>query len=184
MKPDNLEKFVLKHRDDFDDLEPDGAMWNVIRLRIQPARKFLYKRIVWQAAAGIGIFLASWVIHDLVRDAEREVAVAELQEVGEQMEVLMEAEVFYTSRINTARSEVYRLSGNNNDMMEVLNADLAELEQVFEELKNDLRDEGDNQEVVEAMIQNYRLKLQILEEMLMQLKKSASPEEKTKGYEI
>ena len=34
------------------------------------------------------------------------------------------------------------------------------------------------------MIQNYRIKLEILEEMLLQLNKSTNPDENTTGYEI
>ena len=38
------------------------------------------------------------------------------------------------------------------------------------ELKDDLNDNADNDEVIQAMIQNYRIKLEILEEMLNQIK--------------
>ena len=41
---------------------------------------------------------------------------------------------------------------------------------MFNELKIDLKDDAANEEVIEAMIQNYRIKLQILEEILTQLK--------------
>ena len=68
--------------------------------------------------------------------------------------------------------------------MEVLNLDLVELEGVFEDLKKDLKDDSDNQEVIEAMIQNYRIKLEILEEMLLQLNKTTNPDENTTGYFI
>ena len=41
---------------------------------------------------------------------------------------------------------------------------------LFKSLKEDLKDNADNEEVVFAMIQNYRLKLDILEEILLQLR--------------
>jgi hypothetical protein len=50
------------------------------------------------------------------------------------------------------------------------------MDKVFEELKEDLRDNAANEEVIEAMIQNYRLKLDILEEMLYRLKQARQPQ--------
>ncbi len=88
------------------------------------------------------------------------------EQPNEQMQMLMEAEVFYTSQINTAQEEFIMLSGDNKELIADIKYDLSELDKVFEELKNDLKENGDNQEVIEAMIQNYRIKLQILNEML------------------
>ena len=50
--------------------------------------------------------------------------------------------------------------------------ELVDLDQVYNDLKEDLKDNAANEEVIEAMIQNYRLKLDILEEMLVVLKQS------------
>ena len=51
-----------------------------------------------------------------------------------------------------------------------MNNELGELDGILRELKEDLNDDADNQEVVEAMMQNYMLKLEILEDMLEQIK--------------
>jgi hypothetical protein len=55
---------------------------------------------------------------------------------------------------------------------------MVELDKVFEELKRDLKDNSDNEEVIEAMIQNYRIKLEVLDEILTQLKKSRGSNKK------
>jgi len=48
-----------------------------------------------------------------------------------------------------------------------LNTDLSELDSIYVSLKHDLKDNIANHEVIEAMIQNYRLRINILEDMLM-----------------
>jgi hypothetical protein len=52
--------------------------------------------------------------------------------------------------------------------------DLEAMDEAFAELKTDLKDNVDNQEVVEAMMENYRMKLQILEEILKELDQEKS----------
>ena len=52
---------------------------------------------------------------------------------------------------------------------EELVADLERMDAVFEELKGDLEDDVHNEAVITAMIDNYRLKLRILEEILEEL---------------
>lgn len=188
MKQDKLEKFMRDHKEAFDVFAPDDQLWANIEKRTKPVRRINVRKALWQIAAGVAIFMASWLIHDISqRGNEDQITQSgELldQPADERMQVLMEAEVFYTSKINTARDEIFRLSGSNKNLMSVLDDDLVELDEVFKDLKNDLKDNGDNQEVIEAMIQNYRIKLQILEEMLEQLSKNENSEDNNKGYEI
>ena len=49
-----------------------------------------------------------------------------------------------------------------------------ELDKIYKGLKNDLKDNVSNEEVIEAMIQNFRLKLQLLEEIQRQLQSQKS----------
>ena len=80
--------------------------------------------------------------------------------------------------IEQRKEEFYHLAGN--DLRKEINVELTELDYVFRELKEDLNDNADNEEVVVAMIQNYRLKLEILEDILMQLEPA---KENTKNNE-
>ena len=53
--------------------------------------------------------------------------------------------------------------------------DLSELDSIYGALQQDLRDNIANDEIVEAMIQNYILKIEILEDLLDYLDESSSP---------
>ena len=101
---------------------------------------------------------------------------------------LIEAEAYYTSQINMRKEEVFRLTVNAPDVQKEINTELVEMDKVFEVLKEDLKDNADNEEVIEAMIQNYRLKLDILEEMLYRLKQTQEPQnagkDENKGIEM
>lgn len=184
---DKLEDFVRQHKDGFDVFEPSDKVWETVSRRTKPVRKLNFTQLMIRVAAGVAIFLASWFLHDWIQPVAERQAVSDADQINEPeddgLKVLMEAEVFYTSKIFAAKEELIKLSGNDRHLLDVLDNDLVELDQVFEALKKDLKDEGDNQEVIGAMIQNYRIRLQILEEMLRQMQKNEIPVNK-EGYEI
>jgi predicted CopG family antitoxin len=68
---------------------------------------------------------------------------------------------------------------------EMLSTDMEELDDVYRELKEDLKDNASNPEVIEAMILNYRVKLEILEDLLNQLKeKEHQDDENEESYSL
>ena len=61
--------------------------------------------------------------------------------------------------------------------------DLSELDSIYSSLKKDLRENIDNEQVLEAMIQNYRMKLKILEDLLLDISPNKT-QEKDEKYNI
>jgi hypothetical protein len=180
MKPDKLEKFILDHQQEFDFHEPDPGLWDKINPQKPVVRKIVnWNSIAWKVAAGIIIFVASYFFHDFMADDKQDnFAQNNPQQQDydmvefEQMETLMEAEVYYSSQIKSAKTEIEKLTNNDAFIMKDVQYDLIELDDVFKALKNDLNENSGNEEVVEAMIQNYRLRLQILNDILLQLNKA------------
>lgn len=171
---DKLEKFIKEHRQDFDIHEPSSAIWNRIAIRNRRIRTF--PSWLWQAAAAIAIFAAAWYLNEFF-DRHNDQGISRSEDINMLYETapfqaLAEAEAFYTTKINSAREEISGMTGIEKSVMDDMNTDILELDRIFEELKNDLKDDTDNEEVVAAMIQNYRIKLEILEELLTQLKKA------------
>ncbi len=174
MKADKLEKFILENRESFDNLEPDPQLWEGIHKKKGRILKFNWKDIAWKAAAVVIIFISSYYFHAYMasRNQAHNQQIFSNKETknNPMMQNLMEAEAFYTSQINFKKDEVFKLAGGNPQVNREINTEFVELDKVFEELKKDLKDNADNEEVIEAMIQNYRFKLEILEDMLSQLK--------------
>jgi hypothetical protein len=179
MKTDPLEKLVLENRDAFDLGEPSPELWD----RIEKPKKARvidvnWKKVAWRAAAVAIIFTASYFFHDFVnRDVTMQVANVEDEgDASELLEQFKEAEIFYTSQINTRKEEVVQLSRDDPSVMEIVDMELVALDQIYKELIKDLNDNADNEQVIEALIQNYRLKLEILEEMQYLLEESQNSE--------
>jgi len=175
MSPDKLEKYILNHREDFDDMEPGPSVWERIETKKTPVIRINWKDIVWKAAAVAVIFTASYFFHDYMASRKNPDA-QQLSEMNEEaspmVRELIEAEAYYSSQINMKKEEVFRLTASNPEVRHEINIELVDLDRVYGELKDDLKDNAANEEVIEAMIQNYRLKLEILEEMLIMLKQT------------
>lgn len=173
MKKDNLEKFIAGHRNEFDYLDPDPALWDSIRKRYPEIKRFNWTKVLTRAAAVAVIFIVSYYFHDFMskRHAQSGVAQQQVEQppAGGMYQNLMEARYYYSAQIEQRKEEFYHLAGNNPPLRNEINSELLELDKALGELKQDLKDNADNEEVVVAMIQNYRLKLEILEDILSQL---------------
>ena len=72
----------------------------------------------------------------------------------------------------------------NPEIQKELVTDISQLDSICSEIKKDLKDNVANQEVVEALIQNYRIKIRLLEDMLTILKENENNPEKKKSHEL
>lgn len=170
---DQLEKFILQNRDQFNDLEPDPKIWEGVILRENKKAAQSWIGIAWKVAAAIIIFIGSYFFHDYMNRPD---VVSEQygMETSEELEMLMDAEAYYTSQINATESQIFQLAENNPELIKEIRQEMEDLDERYKILKEDLNDNVSSEEIIEAMIQNYRMKLLILEEVLHQLKKSKS----------
>jgi hypothetical protein len=161
MEEDDLKKFVDAHRQAFEQ-PADGLddLWNRIDAGVQQKGReplSLWKRPAWKVAASLLLLLAcAW----LFWPSTKALSPAEAE--------LVEAEQFYQVEIDR---KIQMLQAKNGALDPVIAENLAMLDQAMLELKEDLKDQADNEEVLAAMIKNYQLKLKILEEILQQLQK-------------
>lgn len=188
---DPLEKFIHNNRDAFDQATPPDNLWDGIRFESSPTKiKKRYSPLVkwsFRAAAAILIFVTAWFMNDLYDQKNNDMAI-NIEVKSKNREIvyeLKEAEAFYSARITQNLKRIATLASNRPGLMESVNTDIKELDIVYGELKKDLGDNAANTEVVEAMIQNYRLKLDILEQILSQIEEKNIPQHnETPNYEI
>jgi hypothetical protein len=166
---DKFEDFIRDHGAEFDFHEPDPALWKGIEKEIAHKKVIKWRFYLSRAAVVALIFGASIVAQQLwlKKDAgDLHNAKSASVEIPE----LKEAEVYYSGLISEKLREVKPLLDQNPSLEKELNTDLTELDSIYAGLKTDLKDNIANNEVIEAMIQNYRLRISILEDMLSYLK--------------
>lgn len=181
---DPWKSMIDENREAFDQREPKD-LWTAIKKDLdvekkQPKTIELMK--VYRIAAILIVFVGV-AFFVLFQNTSQQAAVAIIpEEEAIQYEVfspeLLEVESFYTSEIEDKLKEVKSLTDDNIAVKEI-----KELKEEFEKLKNEMGDHVNDERVMNAMIQNYRLRLDLLKEILSDLKAEEGTS-KTRNYEI
>jgi hypothetical protein len=178
MKRDRLEQFIAENRDQFDISDPGDRVWNGINGRIRKGRRLpAFKTIIKWAAVIIITFGASFLLQEILHRDNMLTNRKDKKELNVQIPELQEAEIYYTNMVDEKILEIEPLLKDQPELSYALKSDLSELDSIYAELQKDLKDNIANDEVVEAMIQNYRLKLQILEDLLGFLQETSKNEQ-------
>jgi len=188
MKEDKLEQFVKNNAEDFNSLEPPAMAWDFIEKGL-PARRDKPVRnlwsYAWKAAAAILIFASAWLLNDYrdykksFTDSSSTSAVVATPELTE----LSDAEAYYTSQISSKQVELAAYSKEHPEIIEDLKREFSEMDKSKAELKKDLAESNADEKVIEAIILSYRVKLEILDQMLTELRKSKEENQNQKPVE-
>ena len=180
MKEDKFKKFVDQNRDSFDIYKEDyDEIWKGVEARLDKKEKKNGLKVVWKVAAS---FLLILTVGVLILQFKRNTGNYQ----GNQLVPveLAEAAFYYQGMIN---DKLEIIQANKHDVGEEIFDDLEALDQAYAELQNDLKDNADNEEVVQAMIQNYKMKLEILQAILDELKgedRDNQEEDKTQNENV
>lgn len=184
---DRLEQFINDNRDQFDLHEPDERLWAGIESNVQKKKpiRIGWQGVMWRAAAVLIIFGASFMLQEFLHQRRDVISERDETKIMQQIPELQEAEMYYTNLLDDKIQQIEPLISEYPELGETLQQDLTELDSVYGELQKDLRDNIANDEVVEAMIQNYILKIQILEDLLEYMDDtSKNQEDENEAFEI
>lgn len=179
---DKLEQFVIDNRGDFGPEKGFPDIWSGIEKREFTKSNSTIKIWLARAASVVVIFSIAYLFFVLTGKPtlEQTGQIAVDQVLNE----LKEADEYYSAIITERKSELFSLTENSPSIREDVNRDFADLDAILIELRDDLQDNADNAEVIEAMMQQYRLKLEILEDMLEQVKTTQNRNQNEKGISI
>lgn len=166
MNRDQLESFIQQHRSEFDDASPPQDLWEKVEQQLPRSGPRISWRKSWLnvAAVGLLIVVAVGLGHYW---GSRQSFVADEALHAE----FSQAEQFYRSTIN---QQYARLSSQG--MNPALDTDLAEIDQAIKEIRAEMQGlpPGTQRELTEKLINNYRIKLQLLE-YILQKQNQANP---------
>lgn len=161
---DQLEKFVSDNRTEFDREVPNLKVWANIEKEINPPPK---RWTMWWnmgIAASVVFLLGIGTIIGMNLNTPKQDAIAIL---GEESEEYLEMQKFYQSQV---QEKVAQLANYNMDA--TVSEDMEQIDDFLEELKQELNNavKGSEEQIINAMINNYQTKLAILERVLQRVK--------------
>lgn len=181
-----LQDFIDQNREAFDADLPAPELWNKIAAHSPNVRKgrrlSLAVAIQRIAAAAVLLLLVASGLHWVL--SERNSHVNRNGEMHRAQFEIQEASRFYELQIADKKQRVFELTTNDPTIRHGIEIDMADLDEVLLQLKHDLKDDVANAEVLAAMIQNYRLKLEILEQTLQFIEQEEAKQPKEILYEL
>lgn len=167
MKTDRLEEFVKNNREEFDQLEPSSAVWNKIKNNNPKPLSFRLLRVsVRVAAAAVFLLVTSFFVWNVIDSGNRNFA---MKTDDPELQELIEAEAFYAHEVNDKLKEIRKCYYTNPELKTEIENDLTELQEMYTNLKTNLKDNISNKAVIEAMIENNRYRLKLVNDVLEQI---------------
>jgi uncharacterized damage-inducible protein DinB len=169
MQNNDLEKYIKNNRDAFDDAYPSLRLWAAIESELGEEtappvrqRQMQARRPWYQIAATVAILLSLGGIGGAYLNQQSQVTTAQqvLEEVAPEFS---EIEQYYNQRIH---ERYVQLTSHTQDPE--IDADLAQMDQAMLELREELAHAppGREDQIVQQLMESYRLKLLILERIL------------------
>ncbi len=169
----NLEEEIRKNRSAFDDTEPPKGHRARFEKRLENPQKPAWKRSwYWVAAAVIALFVVIRVVDREPQPIAEQPVVESKMTLAEHSQKMAEVEAYFTGQIESTYQLVQLTSEEHNGHMDLLIQHLTELEKDYEKLKLELFRQPGDQRILNRMIENYRLRLNLLEWHLNQLNQS------------
>lgn len=173
---DELERHIGNHREEMDIHDPKPGLWNRIEKDL-PGRERRLKAFLWKAAAVIIVVGAGLTLIFRSLDSSG-------LRANPEMKLVRETDMYYNNLISSLYEEAEPLLTANPEVKSELNTGMNELDSLSRQIREDLRDRVANREVIEALIHNYRLRIELLEDMLSIMKKAEESNNNRETYEL
>lgn len=163
----SLEEHIQDQRSELDNLEPNEGHASRFRAKLDqhlPSPKKDPMRMIWWAAAVVAfILLTTQVVMRTgsgpLLDAPIQEATIGLSDISPEM---AEVEAYFVGRIDDKKEQL-QTKESRETRPDLLSAELSQLESDYEALKKELTDHDGDERVVRYMVENYRLRLMLLE---------------------
>jgi len=175
---DKLKIFIEENEAEFDAVPRAGHFERFKQKQSQQVIPVKAKPIVISgfmkiAALAILVFGIGWLFFNLGKmQGSQEFASNSNANAIINASELTEAETFFTEQVDLKRKEVLTYASSNNEATKQIMLELEKLELQYLDLKEELAINDNNEQIINAMVENYRMRLSVLERLLEQLKKS------------
>ena len=168
---DKLDKIFFEHRDNFDE-EPQTGHFERFEQRLKQVERKQPKSILspfLKVAAVLVIVLLSANLFFTIRSPKQKI-----KETAANRNEINEASFYYTSKINTGIRELEAMAnegiGSPNEIVQIKH-ELSEMDSLFLNLQQEYKANPNDERIINAMIEYYQTKLDIVNTIKTDLEK-------------
>jgi hypothetical protein len=167
----DLDKIIQENRQEFDIYEPNDGHFERFEQKLKSIggkkKTFTFGYILKAAAVALLVVLSGlWVYDNLDSRTNNGIALSEISpEYGE-------VEMYYTHLVNQKFDEINQCQTLDSTQKTMLTHELTEMDSIYETLKMDLTTNPSDQRIINAMIQHYQLKVEVMSQILNQLQQA------------
>ena len=181
----NIEEIISKNREFFDSAEPSDGHFERFRQKLEMRfHRFGVKRsivpyLLKAAVVTVLVTLSSlWVWEHFLRPGSSRMS---LSDVSPQYS---EVENYYLHQVNLMESDLKSMDLEDNpEQREMLIRELRSMDSVYVSLQKDLKANPNDERIINAMIEHYQTKLEIMTYIVNQLKELRDENFKTEKDE-
>ena len=168
----DLDKIIQENRSEFDSFEPNEGHFERFEQRLYELNKkkktFTIGYILKAAVITLLVVLSGLYVYDTFSPHVMKDGIA-LREVSPEYN---EVEIYYTKLVNQKYSEINQFQFIDSTQKSMLMKELSEMDLIYDNLKKDLITSPNDERVINAMIQHYQLKVEVMNQILNQLQQA------------
>jgi hypothetical protein len=162
MEKDNLKRFIEDNEAEFNNEIPSENVWKGVKQNT--SKRKAISLWVWAAAASVIIVSSNVFYFTQQQDTKVSIAIETTPKDPIEQEI-KEMEVYYSSQINQKIIEAKKFEES-----EIFLEEIDFLKEEYKTLEKEMKVGANREVVLQAMIENYKVRLQLLEDLLEELK--------------
>jgi hypothetical protein len=180
-----IDEIIRSNRDFFEDGEPsEGHLERFnrkleVRFRAGRVTRSIVPYLLKAAVVTLLITLSSlWTWDHFIRSDRSRMA------LGDVSPQYKEVENYYIHQVNMMESEISTINFTNNpEQQDVLKREMKSMDSVYVQLQKELKANPDDERIINAMIEHYQTKLEVMTYIVNQLKSIRNENQKPKEDE-
>ena len=168
----NIEEIIRDNKDFFDDAEPSNGHFErfnrklEIRFQVSTIKRSIVPYLLRAAVVTLQVTLSSlWTWDHLIRTGSTRTT---LSQVSPQYK---EVEKYYVHQVNLMEGEIVNVDFKNSpEQKEMLLNEMKSMDSTYVSLQKELKANPNDERIINAMIEHYQKKVEIMTYILDQLK--------------
>ncbi|HUS86644.1 MAG TPA: hypothetical protein VMW76_05330 [Bacteroidales bacterium] len=168
----NIEKLIRENRDHFESFEPSDGHFERFTAKLEarsvaaPKKVSVLPYLLRAATVAILVTLSSlWAWEHVLSPKSK------MMTLGEVSPEYREVEQYYVRQVNLMEDEILTIDIYNDPRQkDMLLQELENMDSMYEELKKDLKTNPNDERIINAMIEHYQAKVDVMNYIISQLK--------------